>query len=246
LQLRDQIELLVRLREIDDQIDFHENNVSRLPLEVQEIARNLVAIRREIDQHQEKLAAVDKDLRQKERDLAVEQDKIKRSERRLMNIKNQKEYNALSRQVKLGKKVVGEIEDAILEFMSQTETLKRNLDRRQTEYAGLEQGLKQKKAAAEEATREAKVALASLNADKAKIADALEPEYLKRYQVVKKALGNAVAEMDKGTCTACHMAVPPQLNIRILKQEELIFCPSCQRILYVKAENIPNSNKIDS
>ncbi len=244
--MKEQIELLIRLMEIDSQIDFHENNVIRLPLEVQEIARSLVAVRREMSESREKLSALDKDLRLKERDLAVEQEKIKRSERRLMNIKNQKEYNALSRQVKLGKKVVGEIEDAVLEFMSQTETLKKNLDRREKEYAGLEEDLKQRKALAEEVGREAEIALASLNAEKAKITDTLEPEYLKKYQTVKKALGNAVAEMDQGSCTACHMAVPPQLNIRILKQEELISCPSCQRILYVRAENIPEFNKMDS
>jgi predicted nucleic acid-binding Zn-ribbon protein len=62
---------------------------------------------------------------------------------------------------------------------------------------------------------------------------------------VKKALGNAVAEIDNGICKGCHMAIPPQLNIRVLKQEEIISCPTCQRILYVRPENVPAYNKID-
>lgn len=244
--MKEQLQLLARLREVDDQIDYYENNMTRLPLEVQEIARNLVTIRREISAGREKLSEIEKEMRHKERDLGVEQEKIKLSERRLLNIKNQKEYNALSRQVKLGKKVVGEIEEAILGQMAEIESLTRAVERKEKEYAGFEESLTLKKAEEEEVTKEAQDALSSLNEEKAKIADALEDTYLKKYNTVKKALGTAVAEMDNGSCTGCHMAIPPQLNIRVLKQEEIIYCPSCHRILYVKPENIPEYNRIDS
>jgi predicted nucleic acid-binding Zn-ribbon protein len=243
--LKEQLQLLARLREVDDQIDHYENHMTRLPLEVQEIARNLVTIRREISEGREKLSEIEKEMRHKERDLGVEQEKIKLSEKRLLNIKNQKEYNALSRQVKLGKKVVGEIEETILGYMAEIENLSRAVERKEKEYEGFEESLKLKKAEEAEVTKEAQGALSSLNEEKAKIADALEDAYLKKYNTVKKALGSAVAEMENGSCTGCHMAIPPQLNIRVLKQEEIIYCPSCHRILYVKPENIPEYNRID-
>ncbi len=69
---------------------------------------------------------------------------------------------------------------------------------------------------------------------------------LKKYETVRQARGNAIAEVKNGSCTGCHMAIPPQLSIRVLKQEELITCPNCQRILYVKPENIPEYNKLDA
>lgn len=243
--MKEQLQLLARLREVDDQIDHHQNNMTRLPLEVQEIARNLVTIRRELSTSREKLSEIEKELRQKERDLEVEQEKIKLSERRLLNIKNQKEYNALSRQVKLGKKVVGEIEEAILGYMAESENLTKAIERKEKEYAEFEESLTLKKAEEAETTREAKGALSSLNDEKTKIAEALGEAYFKKYNTVKKALGSAVAEMENGSCTGCHMAVPPQLNIRVLKQEEIIHCPSCHRILYIRPENIPEYNRID-
>ncbi len=123
--LKEQLQLLARLQEIDHVIDQHENELTRLPLEIQDIARGLVILRREIAENKEKLEAIEKDLRKSEQNLAWSRRRSKRSERRLLGIKNQKEYNALSREVKLGKKVVGEIEDAILGFMSETESLKK-------------------------------------------------------------------------------------------------------------------------
>ncbi|MEJ2718925.1 MAG: hypothetical protein P8182_17645 [Deltaproteobacteria bacterium] len=212
--MKEQLQLLARLREVDDQIDYHESNMTRLPLEVQEIARNLVTLRRDISERRDKLSEIEKELRQKERDLGVEQEKIKLSEKRLLNIKNQKEYNALSRQVKLGKKVTGEIEEIILGFMAEIEGLGKAVERKEKEYAEFEETLKRKKTEEAEIAKEAKGALASLNEEKTRIAEALGEIYFKKYTTVKKALGSAVAEMENGSCTACHMAIPPQLNIR--------------------------------
>jgi predicted nucleic acid-binding Zn-ribbon protein len=163
-----------------------------------------------------------------------------------LGIKNQKEYNALSREVKLGKKVVGEIEDAILGFMTETEGLKRGLEKKESDYQGLESDLLAKKAEAETISNQAKEALVDLNSQKEKIAESIEREFLKKYQMVKKVRGTGIAELDNGTCTGCHMAIPPQLNIRVLKQEEFIICPNCNRILYVRPENIPIYNKLES
>jgi predicted nucleic acid-binding Zn-ribbon protein len=244
--LKEQLLLLERLQEIDNQIDRYESDLARVPLEVQEIARNLVVIRREIAEARDRLQVVEKDLRKKEQDLSIEQDKIKRSERRLLNIKNQKEHNALSREVKLGKKVVGEIEETILEFMGEIETLNKSLERKQSDYEGFEKGLLDKKAEAQEIENQANSALTKLNSEKDRVAEAINGSFLKRYATVKKARGNAVAELNNGSCTGCNMALPPQLNIVVLKQEEMVICPNCNRILYVKPENIPEHNKLES
>jgi hypothetical protein len=244
--LKEQIRLLEALQEIDSQIDSHEHDMARLPVEIQETAKNLVVLRRDISDAGAKSTSVEKELRKKEQELALEQEKIKRSERRLLGIKNQKEYNALSREVKLGKKVASEIEETILEFMSELESLKKTLERKESEYAECEATLLAKKAEAEQITAKSQKALATLEAEREQVVAQVESDFLKKYRMLKKARGKAVAEMQNGTCTGCNMAIPPQLNIRVLKQEEMITCPNCHRILYAKPENIPEFNKIDS
>ena len=244
--MKEQLGLLQQLQEIDYLIDHHEGNLARVPLEIQQMARNLVTLRREISESSARLEVIEKDLRKKEQDLAVEQEKIKRSERRLLGIRNQKEHNALTREVKLGKKVLSEIEDAILEHMNEIEVLKTSLDKKQRDYEKFESELLEKKAEAREVESDANSALDELNSEKGKVSEAIDQEFLKRYQTIKKARGYAVAELVNGSCSGCHMAIPPQLNIRVLKQEEMVSCPSCHRILYVKPENIPQHNKIES
>jgi uncharacterized protein len=244
--LKEQIRLLEALQEIDSQIDGYERDMMRLPLEIQETAKNLVVLRRDISDATAKSSAAEKELRKREQELALEQEKIKRSERRLLSIKNQKEYNALSREVKLGKKVAGEIEEAMLELMSELEALKKTMEKKENEYAECEAALLTKKAEAEQVTAKSQEALTALKAEKEEITPQVDSDFLKKYHMLKQARGKAVAEILNGTCTGCHMAIPPQLNIRILKQEEMITCPNCHRILYVKPENIPEFNKIDS
>jgi len=245
-ELKDQLQLLERLQEIDNRIDGYETELAKFPLEIQEIARHLVVMRREMSEIREKQAALEKDLRKKEQDVSLEQEKIKRSERRLLNIKNQKEYNALAKEIKLGKKVVAEIEEATLSIMTESENFKKSIERKEKEYAELEKGLIEKKTQADLLGVDADAALSILKQDKQQILEGIDPDLFKRYQTVKKARGQAVAEMQNGSCTACHMAVPPQLNIRVLKQEEMITCPNCHRILYVKPENVPEYNKLES
>jgi len=244
--LKQQLQLLARLQEIDLHIDRHEGNLARLPLEVQEIARSLVVLRREMGEAREKLAATEKDLRRKEQDMAVEQEKIKRSERRLLAIKNQKEYNALSREIKLGKKLVGDLEEVILTAMTEMDNLNKFLERREGEYAASEESLNEKKAEAERTSKDAEEALSSLKRERVALVHDIDDHVMKRGTTIKRARGNAVAEMANGSCSGCNMAVPPQMTIQVLKQEECLECPNCHRILYVRPENVPELNRLQA
>jgi len=243
--LKDLLLKLVELQEIDLQIDHYQNDLDRIPLELQEMAKSMVSLRHEIDDAMVQQAAIEKELKVKEQDIAVEQEKIKKSERRLLSIKNLKEHDALSREIKLGKKVAGEIEESILEMITQTEDLKKTIDKKQAELSNLEKTLVEKKGETEQLMATAKESVTALLTQKETIIVDVDPEYLKRYQIVKKARGNAMAEMINGSCKACYISVPPQLNIRVLKQQEFLTCPNCNRILYVKQENVPENNKMD-
>jgi uncharacterized protein len=244
--VREQLQLLEQLQEIDNQITRWEQDMARLPLEAQEVARNLVTLRREITEAQQRLDVVERDLKKQEQDLATEQEKIKRSERRLLGIKNQKEYNALAREVKLGKKVVAEIEETMMGFMAELEALKPSLERKTAEYEGFEKSLLEKKSEADSINSQAEKALVGLNVEKEKITQSIDRDFLKKYEMVRRARGNALAEVHNGSCTGCHMSIPAQLAITVLKQEEMVTCPNCLRMLYVKPENIPAHNKLDT
>ena len=240
--MKEQLQLLMRLQDIDIQVDQQEAILEQLPQELQEMARNLVSLRHEISETQEKMASIEIELQTKESELTVEQEKIKRSERRLLNIKNIKEHEALSREIRLGKKVAGEIEEILLDLMNRFEQLKKALEKKQAEYSDCENTLVNKKTQSEKILLDATKALESLKAEQQKLAENVNKEHYKRYTMVRKQRGNAIAEMVNGSCGGCHIAIPPQMGLQVLRQLEFIYCPNCHRILYVKPENIPSPN----
>jgi predicted nucleic acid-binding Zn-ribbon protein len=68
---------------------------------------------------------------------------------------------------------------------------------------------------------------------RARLVAALDPAVLVTFeQVSRKRNGVAVAEARDGICTICHVRLRPQVFNTVLKNEQIIQCDSCNRILY--------------
>ncbi|MCC6667120.1 MAG: hypothetical protein IT375_25455 [Polyangiaceae bacterium] len=70
----------------------------------------------------------------------------------------------------------------------------------------------------------------------------VQPALYRRYELVRKRRGTAVACTTDGTCSECHMRLPPMLYQQIRRNEEFAQCPSCNRILYYKLEAQPSDS----
>ena len=72
----------------------------------------------------------------------------------------------------------------------------------------------------------------SCQKERKKIIDLLDKRLLARYDRIRRRFPNAVVPVDRGTCMGCHVNVPPQVYINLLKGDEVLNCPNCQRIMY--------------
>jgi hypothetical protein len=61
----------------------------------------------------------------------------------------------------------------------------------------------------------------------------VRPQLYRRYELVRQRRGTAVAHTVQGTCSACHMRLPPMLFQQLKRSNDFGQCPSCNRILYV-------------
>lgn len=77
-------------------------------------------------------------------------------------------------------------------------------------------------------------ALAEKLSARAELVKRVEPALYRRYELVRKRKGNAIAHTTNGTCSACHIAVQPMLFQKLLRSDEFGQCPSCARILYYR------------
>jgi uncharacterized protein len=88
--------------------------------------------------------------------------------------------------------------------------------------------------------------LEATRAERAKIAADLDPELVARYDVLRsRRAGVAVVEIRQGDCSGCGLRLPPQLLTQLHRNQDLIPCPSCHRILYtsiVRPDPVPSSS----
>jgi len=62
----------------------------------------------------------------------------------------------------------------------------------------------------------------------------LDMKLYRRYELLVKRRGTAVAHSDDGACSACHVRMPPQQFQRLMRREEFGQCPNCNRIIYFR------------
>ena len=66
------------------------------------------------------------------------------------------------------------------------------------------------------------------------LAKRVDPVIYRRYEMIRKRKGTALAHTTNGTCSACHMALQPMLFQKLLRGTEFAQCPSCNRIIYFR------------
>ncbi len=174
-----------------------------------------------------------KERRQQEKDLEEEIDRVKKAEARVFEIKTNKEYQAVQKEVENARKLNRQREEEILELLERIEEVQKNLGKGEKD---LEKSRKecqrqisdlQKKAASFEDE------LAGEIRQREEKHKEIPPNLLTKYLLLlKKRQGLAVSRVVKGVCLACNMNLRPQLCIELQKKEDLILCPNCSRILF--------------
>jgi predicted nucleic acid-binding Zn-ribbon protein len=78
--------------------------------------------------------------------------------------------------------------------------------------------------------------ISELNRKRKELGSRVESTLLRQYEFLRDRLkGMAVAEVREATCLGCHMLLPPQLYNELHRQDRIITCPSCLRILYLSS-----------
>lgn len=60
------------------------------------------------------------------------------------------------------------------------------------------------------------------------------PALYRRYELIRGRRGTAITSTTDGTCSVCHMRLPPMLFQELTRENKFDQCPSCNRILYYR------------
>lgn len=227
--------LLEELQRMDLRIDGHNAAKLKLQEEIAALDAKIAEASAVKAEREEAVAALEEEKRSLEENLVTESDNIVRSEARLKEIKTQKEYQAVSKEITAARKLKAELEDQVLQRITRIDELK-------AEIAGLEDGFMEmeKGIEAEKGERQSKIdELERVNdgdlVEREKVAKGLPASSVKRYEALReRRQGLAVVEARDGSCLGCNMNLPPQIYNNLYKQIELITCPHCQRVLFLR------------
>ena len=169
-------------------------------------------------------------LEQEVKDL---ESKMTRSKGRMHEIKNNREYQAMLKEIEDLKTDIRAKEDQILELMEIIERLDKQV---KSADKDLERHRQQLEADKEETRKQSEMIAArleTLETLQAEVRRKMEPDIIKRYDfLVEKRNGSAVAAVQECACQLCHLSLPPQKYVELQRDEAIMNCPSCLRFIY--------------
>ncbi|MGH7834447.1 MAG: zinc ribbon domain-containing protein, partial [Candidatus Binatia bacterium] len=234
-KLREQIEILASLQNIDREIKSKMHVKGALLAELENWNERLEAKKIEVDAGRKDWLEREKLRQDKDRTLQEESAKAVEKRMRMTRIKNIKELQALQREIDQSKQNNSVIEEDLIKLMEELEGYGANLKLKEEELRGLEEQWTAKRGEIEAQLAQIEQAVADVSKGRQDLATRLAADLIGRYELIfSRRGGTAVVEVLGGICQGCHMNIPPQLYNEIMKAERLHLCPSCNRILYYK------------
>jgi len=233
----DQLRLLVTLQELELSIQRLEEAIAAKPRELEALTKRRDAVQARLLTRSTELDEVDKQRRRLEAEITQEQYNLQKAQRKLLEIKTNKEYAAMLTEIELIKQKISGYEDTVLQGMELAESGKgelQDIERQRTqEELGLAEGrrkneadlgilqqlLAEKRDGREAAIRQLDRPLVDL--------------YLRLLSARK---GLAVVAIKNGACQGCFLNIPPQLVQEVRRNDRVLTCSHCHRILYWSAE----------
>lgn len=231
--MKEDLQLLWELQKIDLELKTIEEDRDRYPKEIKKLDERQKLERERILKEREKLESLEKERKQKEKHLIGEQERIKRSEGRMSEVKTNKEYQALLTEIETFKEAMGRVEEEILLLMDQIEDLKKQISKREKEIALTLEKVEAEKREIQERMNRGEVLWKEKLERKEALSKQVESKLFQLYNTLKeKRQGVGMVSARNETCQGCFVNVPPQLFIEVQKNNSLIRCPNCNRILY--------------
>lgn len=238
VDLKSQIENLVKLQTIDSEIYSLKHEKDSKPQEIKALEASFEEKKAHLKSLENSLLDLQKQRKDKELELASKEEGAKKLQTQLYTLKTNKEYQAMLQQIQDVKTDASVIEDKILELFDQADKVKTETEKEKAHLKEEEQAFDAQKKKVEDRVKEIDDRLAQLDAQRKQVMPEIEPKILKQYErILANRDGLAIVVVKDNSCGGCNMFVPPQVINLIKMYERIITCEICNRILYIRDES---------
>ena len=223
-----------------------DTNIRRLQAEIESIPERRAEIEKEFDQRAFEIRALEerRDNSRHERtrleaETFEQKQRAERADRNLMSAKKTDEYTAAIREADAARRQISTFETQILEQMEITDQAEKELQERAPEVEKLGADMAERFKGFDEQARVQQQELDRARAERERLLNELPKPMSALYKRISSRIrdGVAMAEARNGACTACYMALRPQIMADVRRGTEVITCDNCNRILYYVPAN---------
>jgi predicted nucleic acid-binding Zn-ribbon protein len=230
--LRHDIHVLVSIAKLDASLAAYRSELVTTPGRKVRIDKALAEVDRSEKEAKNHFAAMQKERRRLETGLDDKAALVKKYKTQLMEVKTNKEYTALLKEIERIEKEIDESEEKLLILMDEIEEQSSEDKVFSEKIVEERKELGQEKASLEEREGVLREEMKKLSAQKPAFLKELDPQLKKKYDRLLVKLGDyAVTNVIDGVCQGCHSRIPPQMANEVKLNDRIILCEECGRIL---------------
>ncbi len=231
---------LIRFQELSLEISRLNARISQIPADKKRIDAQETAAAAAVDRTKDRLGEALKSRREGEAELQDLEQKIDKYNDQSRDVKTNEQYRAIMSEIENAKALKGQVEEKILLLMEEADELERKIRDAEEEFAVRRKEFDTgREALAEEQTRLAGQR-DSLTRERETLSREIPSDAMDAYERVAGLRGQIVmAQARDQRCTVCHVRIRPQVYSELRRNDRIISCESCSRILYYTGENGP-------
>lgn len=233
ISVEEKLRALFDLQLVDSEIDKIKTLRGELPLEVQDLEDEIAGLNTRIAHMQEDIRNFETLITGKKSDIEVSKGLIERYQGQQENVRNNREYENLSKEIEFQTLEIELCEKKICEFNAAAKQRREDLERAQELINDRSEDLAQKKSELDEIISETKQEEEKLREKAKQIEGKIEERLLNAFKRIRKNARNglAVVAVERDACGGCFNKIPPQRQLDIRLRKKIIVCEYCGRIL---------------
>jgi hypothetical protein len=231
--LKEDLSLLIELQECDSQLIKMEGKKKELPEKIKKLDDKFLLFKEETEQNKKKHDELKMRHSECESKIKKLNDGMVKTKERMLEVKNNKEYQAMLKEIETAEATRSDVETEIIKILDEMDKLSLLVKKDQAT-------LDEYKKKYDEDKKIMEKELASIDNDfiswaqrRSEVKMKVPVDIFAQYERVKnRNKGVGVISVWKAVCNGCHMNIPPQLYNELQKSNELLSCPNCNRIMY--------------
>lgn len=238
--MKEQLLLLIGLQESDSELIQITARRKDLPEKIKMLDANFLSFKEATEKNKRNYDELKLRHTENEGKIKKINDGVVKTKERLLEVKNNKEYQAMLKEIETAESSRGKVEAEIILLLDELDKLDALVKKDQAIIDEQRRNYEEQKKNIEDELNSLDAEAGKWDKKREEYRSAIPADLLAKYDKIRgRSRGIAVISVWKGICNGCHMNLPPQLYNELQKSVELIICPNCNRIIYFQNMDKP-------